>query len=134
MGKVITWLAEFMGGKLLVTLGKLAAINWINGLIWLSQVVMAGAFVTICIFFYNQFHSLLIDLKDFMSRTDNEIVYIAVSSIKSLGIWGAFTDSFTLFIPEIMALIVIFVSRVFIKVLMATRQWIEDVTRLNFFP
>ena len=67
-----------------------------------------------------------------VSSTDDTVSW-ALQVVASMGIWDAFVDTWSLFSPMLISVIVIFLSKKGLTVLDRVHQWAQDVTRINYF-
>jgi len=126
------WLIEFFGGKIALGLGKASLMTLINGLIFTIKISIVGFYITISLWIFNKFYDLLSNVNDLVSTPSNDTVSWSLQVVSSMGIWDAFVDSFSLFSPMIISMIVIFLSKKGLTVLDRVHQWAQDVTRINY--
>ena len=128
----MSWLIEFFGGKIVLGLIKASLMTFINGLIIVIKVAIVSSFVAIAIFIFNKFYDLLSSVEDLVHGNSDSTVSWALQVVSSMGIWDAFVDSFMVFSPMIIALIVIFLSKKGLTILNQVHKWGQDVTRINY--
>lgn len=129
----MNWLIKFFGGKIAVGLGKASIMTIINGLVLTIKVAIVSSYIIIALFIFNKFYDLLFTVDTLVSSSsENSTIAWSLQVISSMGIWDAFVDTFSLYSPMIISLIVIFLSKKALSTLNVVRQWAEDVTRINY--
>ncbi len=126
------WLIKFLGGKLVLGLGKAGLMTLINGLVMTVKVAIVGAYITIAIFIFNKFYDLFSKVSSLVNNSTDDTVSWALQVVASMGIWDAFVDTWSLFSPMLISVIVIFLSKKGLTVLDRVHQWAQDVTRINY--
>ena len=126
------WLIKFLGGKLVLGLGKAGLMTLINGLVMTVKVAIVGAYITIAIFIFNKFYDLFSKVSSLVNNSTDDTVSWALHVVASMGIWDAFVDTWSLFSPMLISVIVIFLSKKGLTVLDRVHQWAQDVTRINY--
>ena len=127
------WLIKFFGGKLVLGLGKAGLMTLINGLVMTVKIAIVGAYITIAIFIFNKFYVLFSKVNRLVVSSTDDTVSWALQVVASMGIWDAFVDTWSLFSPMLISVIVIFLSKKGLTVLDRVHQWAQDVTRINYF-
>ena len=77
----------------------------------------AGGVLGLLLFVYSKINQLIETINNVTSGGGDEILTWALQLFKALGIWNAFVDVFYLFSGAVIAILVLFASRLALKVL-----------------